>query len=105
MYEDLITGLAKRFYEEHGRLYFERGVIPAGDRKPFDPSSVDGEVLIEACRKITEEFIDTIDHIANMPNYDQDDAFRLRHIAKTTLENMQRELITRHEISSSYWYE
>lgn len=79
------SALAERFhslYEEIAPLY--RYETRKETRK-WDPESPNGQLMLATCNGVMGPVIAVLQAIADMPEYDQDDAHRLRHMARQFL--------------------
>lgn len=79
------SALASQFhdrYEEIAPLY---GYKTREDTKTFDPESPNGQLMQAVCLQVVGPIIARLQAIATMPEYDQDDAHRLRDMARRFL--------------------
>lgn len=83
--EAFCSALARQFhdrYEEIAPLY---GYKTREDTRAFDPESPNGQLMQAVCLQVVGPIVARLQAIATMPEYDQDDAHRLRNIARQFL--------------------
>ena len=79
------SALAERFhalYEEIAPLYCYE---TRKETRKWDPESPNGKLMIATCNGVMGPVIAVLQAIAEMPEYDQDDAHRLRNMARQFL--------------------
>lgn len=77
--------LARRFHDAYERLAPQFGYDTRPDTKVYDPDTPNGRLMAAVCVEVMSEFTDQLRAIAEMPEYDQDDAHRLRGMARQFL--------------------
>ena len=91
------SALAERFhalYEEIAPLYYYE---TRKETRKWDPESPNGKLMIATCNGVMGPVIAVLQAIAEMPEYDQDDAHRLRYMARQFLsQNIQSSATPKH---------
>lgn len=77
--------LARTFHETYERLAPAFGYETREDTKTWNPDSRNGRLMAAVCAELIEEINKQLRQIAEMPEYDQDDAHRLRGMARAFL--------------------
>ena len=79
------SSLARRFHDTYERLAPQFGYETRPDTKVYDPETPNGRLMSAVCAEVMADFTEQLREIAEMPEYDQDDAHRLRHKARKFL--------------------
>jgi len=79
------SSLARRFHDTYERLAPQFGYETRPDTKVYDPETPNGRLMAAVCAEVMADFTEQLREIAEMPEYDQDDAHRLRHKARKFL--------------------
>ena len=81
------SSLARRFHDAYERLATQFGYETRPDTKVYDPDTPNGRLMAAVCVEVMNEFTEQLRSIAEMPEYDQDDAHRLRGMARVFLSH------------------
>ena len=81
------SSLARRFHDAYERLAPQFGYETRPDTKVYDPDTPNGRLMAAVCVEVMAEFTEQLRAIAEMPEYDQDDAHRLRGMARKFLSH------------------
>lgn len=79
------SSLAKKFHDAYERLAPQFGYETRPDTKVYAPDTPNGRLMVAVCAEVMNEFTEQFRSIAEMPEYDQDDAHRLRGMARQFL--------------------
>jgi hypothetical protein len=81
------SSLARKFHDAYERLAPQFGYETRPDTKVYDPDTPNGRLMAAVCVEVMAEFMEQLRAIAEMPEYDQDDAHRLRGMARRFLSH------------------
>lgn len=79
------SALARQFHDRYEELAPLYGYKTREDTKTFDPDSTNGQLMQAVCLHVVGPILARLQGIATMPEYDQDDAHRLRDMARRFL--------------------
>ncbi len=79
------SALARQFHERYEEIAPLYGYKTREDTKTFDPESPNGQLMQAVCLQVVGPLVARLQAIATMPEYDQDDAHRLRDMARRFL--------------------
>lgn len=79
------SALARQFHDRYEELAPLYGYKTREDTKTFDPESPNGQLMQAVCLQVVGPIIARLQAIASMQEYDQDDAHRLRYMARQFL--------------------
>jgi len=85
------TNLARKFHDAYERLAPQFGYETRPDTKAYNPDSPNGRLMAAVCEEVMSEFVEQLRAIAEMPEYDQDDAHRLRGMASQFLSQNKKD--------------
>ena len=84
---DVYEQMARRFHDCYERRAPDFGYSTRDDTKSFDPESPNGLLMRAVCLEVMSPLVVALAHIAAMPERDQDDAHRLRGIARQCIKD------------------
>ncbi len=77
-----VLDIARKFHNTYEYLAPSYGYETSKATREFDPASPNGKLMQATCLVVVGPYLEKMKEIASMPEYDQDDAHRLRDKAR-----------------------